>query len=389
MAQAKKIILLGATGSIGSSTLKLLRAYPNDFQLVAVSAHKNADALQSICQEFQVPTAILTDETAYTKAQSESRFQSPTQLHCGFEGIDECLKSQPADMAIIAIVGACGLQPTLTAIEQGMDIALANKESLVLGGSFLLDAARNHQARILPIDSEHNAIFQCLEGYTKEQIASITLTASGGALRNHPIEHLKNISPEEACQHPNWSMGRKITIDSSTMANKGLELIEARWLFDLSPEQLKVVIHPQSIVHSFVHWIDGSTLAQLSPPSMSFAIQHCLYYPDKKPSIQKGLDFEKAMQLEFSPPDFNRYPCLELAYEALKLNSNGIGGAIFNAANEVAVERFIAEDIAFTDIPKLIEQALSEPYGSDSISLEYLKNLDAEIRLKTKAYKLT
>ncbi|MFL2843164.1 MAG: 1-deoxy-D-xylulose-5-phosphate reductoisomerase, partial [Coraliomargaritaceae bacterium] len=187
----------------------------------------------------------------------------------------------------------------------------------------------------------------------------------------------------------NWSMGRKITIDSSTMANKGLELIEARWLFDLSPEQLKVVIHPQSIVHSFVHWIDGSTLAQLSPPSMSFAIQHCLYYPDKKPSIQKGLDFEKAMQLEFSPPDFNRYPCLELAYEALKLNSNGIGGAIFNAANEVAVERFIAEDIAFTDIPKLIEQALSEPYGSDSISLEYLKNLDAEIRLKTKAYKLT
>jgi 1-deoxy-D-xylulose-5-phosphate reductoisomerase len=389
MVQAKKIILLGATGSIGTSTLKLLRAYPNDFQLVAVSAHKNTDALQSICQEFQVPTAILTDETAYLKAQSESRFQSPTQLHCGFEGIDECLKSQSADMAIIAIVGACGLQPTLTAIEQGMDIALANKESLVLGGSFLLDAARKHQARILPIDSEHNAIFQCLEGYTKEQIASITLTASGGALRNHPIKHLKNISPEEACQHPNWSMGQKITIDSSTMANKGLELIEAHWLFDLSPEQLKVVIHPQSIVHSFVHWIDGSTLAQLSPPSMSFAIQHCLYYPDKKPGIQKGLDFEKAMQLEFSPPDFNRYPCLELAYEALKLNSNGIGGAIFNAANEVAVERFIAEDIAFTDIPKLIEQALSEPYGSDSISLEYLKNLDAEIRLKTKAYKLT
>ena len=184
MAQAKKIILLGATGSIGTSTLKLLRAYPNDFQLVAVSAHNNSDALQSICQEFQVPTAILTDETAYLKAQSESRFQSTTQLLCGFEGIDECLKSQSADMAIVAIVGARGLQPTLTAIEQGMDIALANKESLVLGGSFL-DAARNHAARILPIDSEHNAIFQCLEGYTKEQIASITLTASGGALRNH------------------------------------------------------------------------------------------------------------------------------------------------------------------------------------------------------------
>ena len=388
MAQAKKIILLGATGSIGTSTLKLLRAYPNDFQLVAVSAHNNADALQSICQEFQVPTAILTDETAYSKAQSESRFQSPTQLLCGFEGIDECLKSQSADMAIIAIVGARGLQPTLTAIEQGMDIALANKESLVLGGSFVLEAARKHEVRLLPIDSEHNAIFQCLEGYNKKNLASVTLTASGGALRNHPLEHLKDITPEEACKHPNWSMGQKITIDSATMANKGLELIEARWLFDLNPEQIKVVIHPQSIVHSFVHWIDGSTLAQLSPPSMTFAIQHCLYYPEKQRSIEDSLDFKQTLQLEFSPPDFNRYPCLQLAYDALKEKPNGLGGAIYNAANEIAVERFIARDIAFTDIPKLIEKALSETCTKASLTLDYLHELDTEIRQKTKAYTL-
>ena len=391
MAQAKKIILLGATGSIGSSALKILRAHPEDFQLVAVSAHTQVEALRSICEEFKVPTAIITDEQSYQEAQSASLFKnSSTHLLAGFQGIDTCLRTHAADMAIIALVGACGLKPTLTAIEQGMDVALANKESLVLGGSFVLEAAKKHKVRLLPIDSEHNAIFQCLEGYQKEHLASITLTASGGAFRNRPLEHLKDVSLEEASQHPNWTMGQKITIDSATMANKGLELIEARWLFDLSPEQVKVVIHPQSIVHSFVHWMDGSTLAQLSPPSMTFAIQHCLYYPEKKTSIEDGLDFEQAMQLEFSPPDFNRYPCLKLAYDALKEKPNGLGGAIYNAANEIAVERFIAGDITFTDIPKLIEKALAEaePCEKDPLSLDDLFALDAEIRQKTKAYTL-
>ena len=388
MAQAKKIILLGATGSIGASTLKILREHPEDFELVAVSAHTNVEFLQSICEEFKVPTAIISDEQTYTEAQSASLFKSPTQLLGGFSGIETCLQEQTADMAIIALVGACGLKPTLSAIEQGMDVALANKESLVLGGSFVLEAAQKNKVRLLPIDSEHNAIYQCLEGYAREHLASITLTASGGALRDYPIEHLKNVSLEEASRHPNWNMGKKITIDSATMANKGLELIEARWLFDLNPEQLKVVIHPQSIVHSFVHWIDGSTLAQLSPPSMTFAIQHCLYYPEKQHAVESGLDLEQAMHLEFSPPDFNRYPCLQLAYDALKEKPNGLGGAIYNAANEIAVQRFIDHEIAFTDIPILIEKALSEPCEHAPPSLEHLITLDAEIRQKTKAYKL-
>lgn len=386
MVKAKRIFLLGATGSIGENTLKVIRNYPEDFELVGVSADQNTEKLASICKEFGVKSAAITNLKSFNETKGQSAFPADTKLLGGQKGLEELILSEKADMAIVAISGACALAPTLSAIGQGMDIALANKEALVLGGSFILEAAQENNIQLLPIDSEHNAIFQCLQGYRKEDLKSIILTASGGACRELPLKDLKNFTPNEATQHPNWKMGKKITVDSSTMANKGLELIEAKWLFDLSVDQLKVVIHPQSIVHSFVEWVDGSILAQLSPPSMTFPIQHCLHYPNKKPGIQPTLDFDKSLNLEFYPPDLNRYPCLALAYEALKMSP--YGGAIYNAANEVAVERFLNGLIEFTDIPRLIENALLNITTERQFSLETLISLDQETRTKTNEYNL-
>ena len=387
MLKAKRIFLLGATGSIGENALKVIRNYPEDFELIGVSADQNADKLASICEEFGVKAAALTGLKSFDEIEKQSVFPAYTKLFRGNDGLEELILSDKADMAIVAITGACALAPTLIAINQGMDIALANKEALVLGGSFILEAARENNIQLLPIDSEHNAIFQCLQGYKKEDLKSVTLTASGGSCRDVPLELLKDFRPNQAIQHPNWKMGKKITVDSSTMANKGLELIEAKWLFDLSFDQLKVVVHPQSIVHSFVEWIDGSILAQLSPPSMTFPIQHCLYYPHKKAAIQPSLDFKQSLNLEFYPPDLNRYPCLELAYQALKLGP--YGGAIYNASNEIAVARFLKNDILFTDIPKLIEHALSNIVIESTFSLETLIALDQETRTKINGYNLS
>lgn len=378
MPKAKRIILLGATGSIGSNTLEIIQQFPDDFQLVGISAHKNSQALAQIAETYKVASIALSDESTYQSAIEEQLFSNHSKIYGGDQALHQLIEETQADMLVVAIVGAQALSPTLKAIQKGLDIALANKELLVLGGSFVTKAIQENQVRLLPIDSEHNAIFQCLQGNNSKDLQSIILTASGGACRDIPIDQLDKITPEQAKQHPNWSMGAKITIDSATMANKGLEIIEARWLFDLKPEQIKVTIHPESIVHSFVQWIDGSVLAQLSPPSMTFAIQHCLFYPDKRSNPKPSIDFDTSFSLNFAPPDLKRYPCLELAYQALK--QEPYGGAIYNAANEIAVQRFIAEEISFTDIAKIIETALNNIPIPETHSLASLLQIDQDTR---------
>lgn len=379
----KKLVLLGATGSIGQSTLRVLRAHSDQLELIGVAAQSSSESLAAICREFKVPHAVLSDPSAYQAARQQALFPAHTQLTGGAEALSELATLAAADIVLVAVVGSCGLLPTLAAIEAGKDIALANKELLVLGGAFVIEAARRKGVRLLPTDSEHNAIFQCIEGHSHQHLDKLILTASGGQFRDWPLQDLAQVTPAQATQHPNWSMGPKITVDSATMANKGLELIEAHWLFGLAPERLEVVIHPQSIVHSFAQFIDGSILAQLSPPSMTFAIQHCLLYPERAASVEPTLDFTQAMQFDFSTPDLARYPCLELAYTAMR--NGGCAPAIFNAANEIAVERFLAQEIHYLKIPQLIERTLLGMDHSQADSLETLLQIDAEARIRARA----
>ena len=378
MTTPKKVVLLGATGSIGGSTLRVLRAHPDRLQLVGVAAQSRHNELAAICREFDVPHAVLQDEKAYLRAQQAGQFPATTQLSSGNEALAELATLAEADIVLVAVVGVAGLRPTLAAIEAGKDIALANKELLVLGGAHVIEAAKRKGVRLLPTDSEHNAIFQCLQGHPSEQVDKLILTASGGQFRDTPKKELAEVTPEMATQHPNWSMGPKITVDSATMANKGLELIEAHWLFGLEPDHLEVVIHPQSLVHSFVQFIDGSILAQVSPPDMTFAIQHCLLYPDRAPSVMPSTDFSKAFSLDFTPPEYAKYPCLQLAYNALR--AGDAAPAIFNAANEVAVERFLAKEISYLEIPQLIEHSLTQVVSPSSPSLDQLFQIDTETR---------
>lgn len=381
----KKVVLLGATGSIGSSTLRVLRAHSERLQLVGVAAQSNDRELAAICHEFAVPHAVLNDDASYRRARQGSGFPGTTQLSSGTQALEALAALPEADIVLIAVVGVAGLRPALAAIEAGKDIALANKELLVLGGAHVVKAAQRKGVRLLPTDSEHNAIFQCLEGHPRGQVDKLILTASGGQFRDSPVDQLATVTPEMATQHPNWSMGPKITVDSATMANKGLELIEAHWLFNLEPERLEVVIHPQSIVHSFVQFIDGSILAQLSPPSMTFAIQHSLLYPERATPVEATVDFANPFSLDFKAPDYARYPCLQLAYDALR--AGGSAPAVFNAANEVAVARFLAKELAYLEIPEVIRHCLSTTHNDPSPSLEQLLEIDAETRAQAQALK--
>lgn len=370
--------MIGATGSIGTNTLRVLRAHPDKLKLIGVAAQSRHEELAAICREFSVRHATLQYELAYIQARQTGNFPAETQLNCGEAGLTELATLADADIVLIAVVGAAGLRPALAAIEMGKDIALANKELLVLGGAHVIKAAKRKNVRLLPVDSEHNAIFQCLEGHSTQTVGKLILTASGGQFRDSPLSELRRVTPEMAIQHPNWSMGPKISVDSATMANKGLELIEAHWLFGLSPECLEVVIHPQSIVHSFVQFIDGSILAQLSPPDMVFAIQHCLLYPYRVKGVQSTVDFDKTFSLDFKPPELSKYRCLRLAYESLK--AGGSAPAVFNAANEVAVERFLSGEIRYPEIPQLIEQSLSSIRLQTDPDLNQLFAIDKETR---------
>jgi len=370
---------LGATGSIGGSTLRALRKHPDKLELVGAAARSNGKELAAIVREFDVPHACLSDPRAAAAAREKDWFPSDCTLHEGEEGLVEIAASPEADVVLVAVVGTAALRPTLAAIDAGRDIALASKEILVLGGSFVIEAARRAGVRLLPTDSEHNAIFQCLEGHPHRHIDRLVLTASGGRFRDRDPGTLDSVTPEEATDHPNWSMGPKITVDSATMANKGLELMEAYWLFGLEPDRLEVVLHRQSIVHAFVQFVDGSILGQLSPPSMTFAIQHCLLYPDRAGGVDATLDFREAFSLDLAPVPEGRYPCLELAYQTMR--SGPAAMAAFNAANEVAVARFLEKRIRFTDIPRVIEETLdSGTTTAKAGSLDDLLAIDRNAR---------
>ena len=374
MKKTKNLVLLGATGSIGESTLRVIRKHSDKIKLIGISANQNVQKLLKIAKEFKVPHASLV------QAPKEN-FSVPvgTELETGEKSLENLACMQNADIVVVAVVGSSGLLPTLAAVNSGKDVVLANKESLVVGGNLITKAAKKNQSRIIPADSEHNAIFQCLQGQPERSIESVILTASGCPFRNLPMDELLNVTVEQALKHPNWSMGKKITVDSATMANKGLELIEAKWLFDLSPNQLEVVIHPPSIIHGIVRFLDGCCLAQMTPPSMTFAMQNAILYPDRVESVEPSLDFSQPLDISFSPPSLERYPCLKIAKDVLK--QGGTAPLIFNASNEVAVDAFLRNRIGFLDISRIIEETLNDSDYNSSDSVSELLSLDLESRL--------
>ncbi len=374
----KRIALLGATGSIGESTLRVIRRHRQRLQLTTIAAHSSVEKLASIANEFGVRHIALFDQDACNRAKRSRRFDAGCRFYAGSDGLVEAATIPEVDMVLVAVVGTQGLAPALAAIEAGKTIALASKEILVLAGKFIMAAARRKQVAVLPVDSEHSAIFQCLQGEKAKHIKRLLLTASGGPFRDYGIEEMADIRPADALKHPNWSMGPKITVDSSTMANKGLEMIEARWLFDMQPQQVDVVIHPQSIVHSMVEFVDGSIIGQLSPPSMTFAIQHTLLFPDRDEGVEATLDFSKPFALDFRPPDLERFPCLKLARQAMV--SGGGAPATFNAANEVAVDAFLAEKIEYLAISRVIAKTLERMPAKEPASLNSILKADASAR---------
>jgi 1-deoxy-D-xylulose-5-phosphate reductoisomerase len=351
----KNITILGATGSIGLNTLDVVSRHPDQFSVFAVSAHSDWKSLVQICKDHQPSFAVLSEEASAEKLRA---VVSPgVQVLCGEDSLDEIAAHPNTDFVMAAIVGGAGMSSTFSAAKAGKRIMLANKESLILGGNLLMGLVKNSGAEIIPVDSEHSAIFQCLKGGS-DGLSKIQLTASGGPFLKTSFENLKSATPEQACNHPNWKMGKKISVDSATMMNKGLEIIEASFLFGLSASQIEVVIHPQSIVHSFVYFDDGSVLSQLGLPDMRSAIAYALSHPRRIKSGVKALDLTQQESLEFHQPDLKKYKCLELAYLALEQGKSAPG--TLNAANEVAVNAFLKNKIGFLDIPEVVEKTLQE-----------------------------
>ena len=351
----KNITILGATGSIGLNTLDVVSRHPDQFNVFAVSANSDWKSLIQICKDHQPSFAVLSEEASAEKLRA---VVSPgVQVLCGEDSLDEIAAHPNTDFVMAAIVGGAGMSSTFSAAKAGKRIMLANKESLILGGNLLMGLVKNSGAEIIPVDSEHSAIFQCLKGGS-DGLSKIQLTASGGPFLKTSFENLKSATPEQACNHPNWKMGKKISVDSATMMNKGLEIIEASFLFGLSASQIEVVIHPQSIVHSFVYFDDGSVLSQLGLPDMRSAIAYALSHPGRIKSGVKALDLTQQESLEFHQPDLKKYKCLELAYLALEQGKSSPG--TLNAANEVAVNAFLKNKIGFLDIPEVVEKTLQE-----------------------------
>jgi len=378
MGKRSKVVLLGATGSIGSSALKVIRKHSDRLELVGIAANRNVEQLAEIAAEFSVPEVCLFDPDAWKTAKESNLFSSDTQLTCGEEGLCHLASLDECDTVLVGVVGTQGLMPALAALAAGNTLAIASKEILVLAGKFIVAAAKNQNAEILPVDSEHNALFQCLQGIRPAHVSKLILTGSGGSFRDRPIGQLESVTLDEALNHPNWDMGPKVTIDSATMANKGLEMIEAKWLFGMRPEQVEVVIHSQSIIHSMVECIDGSVIAQMSPPDMTFAIQHTLLYPNRGEPVTPRLDFKKPMELDFRPPDLKRYPCLRLAREAME--AGGVATGIFNAANEIAVDAFVEERIKFVEIAKIVEKTLETINNREPATIEEVLEYDSQAR---------
>jgi len=384
MSNRQQITVLGATGSIGVSTLDVLSRHKDRYQVFALTADKRWQLLALQCLEHQPRYAVLVDSAHALDLEAElHKHQCPTQVLTGMAALSQVSEASEVDLVMAAIVGAAGLLPTLAAVKSGKKVLLANKESLVMAGGIFTRAVTEHNAILLPIDSEHNAIFQCLPNtphidVKKLGVKKILLTASGGPFRNTPLADLIQVSPEQACAHPNWSMGKKISVDSATMLNKGLELIEACWLFNVKPEQIQVVIHPQSVIHSMVEYIDGSVLAQMGNPDMRTPIAHALAWPERIESGVTSLDLLTTARLDFSAPDYERFPCLALAEAAAK--TGGTAPAILNAANEVAVEAFLSRRLGFTKIASVIADVMDNLSVTEPSDLSHVQAADQEAR---------
>jgi len=351
----KYLSILGATGSIGVNTLDIVKQYPERYGVKALTGGVNLERLAQQVLAFK-PEVVAVTRAEDVDSLRERLGNFPVEILYGAQGLSQCAAHPDSDLTVSAIVGAAGLVPTMAAIEAGKDIALANKETLVTAGSVVMERARSKGVAIYPVDSEHSAIFQSLEGHRGEDVRRLILTASGGPFLHRDLEALAAVTPADALAHPNWDMGRKISIDSATMMNKGLEVIEARWLFDLPPERIAVHVHPQSIVHSMVEYVDGSVIAQLGIPDMRTPIAYALSYPERLPLPLPPLDLCALGQLTFMAPDLERFPCLSLAFEVLK--AGGGAAAVLNAANEIAVEAFLSGKIRFLDIPRVISMTL-------------------------------
>jgi 1-deoxy-D-xylulose-5-phosphate reductoisomerase len=375
--EPRPIAILGATGSIGTTTLAVVRAHPTLLRVAGLAAHSRWRELIGPVQEFQVKAIALADPAAAAAARASGEFPGVRILE-GTAGLTEIACLPEVHTVVSAVVGTAGLAPTLAALRARKHVALASKELLVLAGKFVTAAAREAGTPLLPVDSEHNAIHQLLRGKERAEIARLVLTASGGAFRDTPLADLARVTVAQALQHPNWNMGPKVTIDSATMANKGLEVIEARWLFDLPESRIDVVVHPQSIIHSLVTLSDGSLQAQLSPPHMAYPIQDCLLFPRRLPCPAPQLNVAEALALSMSPPDPARYPCLGLARAAAA--AGGTAPAIFNAANEVAVEAFVAGRLPFTGIAELVQRTLAAQAAPEPATLADVLAVDAAAR---------
>lgn len=351
----KSIAIIGSTGSIGTNTLEVARHLGSDYvEVVALVAHSNVSLIAEQIKEFSPEIAVLYDK----KSALELKKMFPKQqILSGMEGVVAAATLSSANLVVSAMVGTKGLIPTIEAIKAGKDVALANKEALVSGGALVMALAKEHGVTILPVDSEHSALFQCLQGEEKSAVRRLILTASGGPFRNHTKKQLEEVGLEEALSHPTWSMGKKVTIDSSTLMNKGLEVIEAHWLFGVPLEQIEVIIHPQSVIHSMVEYVDGSMIAQMSQPTMLVPIQYALSYPKRLPGLLKKFDFLKHSELQFYSPDVEKFRCLQLAFDAIK--EGGTLPCYMNAANEVLVERFIQKEISWQSIATKLDQLMS------------------------------
>ncbi|MEZ5567774.1 MAG: 1-deoxy-D-xylulose-5-phosphate reductoisomerase [Halioglobus sp.] len=379
----RSVSVLGSTGSIGTSTLDVLRRHPDRYRVHALAANRSVDAMLAQCLEFGPALAVMMDADAAAELAARLPADSGIRVAQGEAALAEAAAAEEVDVVMAAVVGAAGLPSTLAAAHAGKTVLLANKESLVMAGHLLMQAVQASGAVLLPIDSEHNAIFQCLPSdgtgrAGKVGVSKVLLTASGGPFRTWSFEQMRDASPQQACAHPNWDMGRKISVDSATLMNKGLEFIEACWLFDLEPSQVEVVVHPQSIVHSMVQYCDGSVLAQLGNPDMRTPIAYGLGWPERLDAGVAPLDLVAAAKLEFEAPDEGRFPCLRLAREAVA--AGGTAMAICNAANEVAVAAFLAEDIRFTEIPAVIEATLERVASVEPTDLAAVERADAQAR---------
>jgi len=379
------VCVLGSTGTIGVNTLDVISRHADKYKLVALTANQADEKLYQQCIEYNPQYAVLVDADAAQRLKNRLDTEDvDTEVLSGVESLEKVASLDNVDQVMAAIVGAAGLLPTLAAARAGKRILLANKEALVMSGDIFIKEVEQHNAQLLPIDSEHNAIFQCMpahyeKGLEKAGVNKILLTASGGPFRARALDTLHNVTPEEAVAHPNWEMGRKISVDSATMMNKGLEVIEACWLFNTQASMIQVVLHSQSVIHSMVSYTDGSVLAQMGNPDMRTPIAHAMAWPQRMTSGVEPLDIFEVAKLEFEKPDFNRFPCLQMAYEAL--NEGGTSTTVLNAANEIAVDAFLNRQLSFTNIARVIEKTLENTTRIEADSLQTILQTDSDTRL--------